>query len=339
MTVQITGVGGVPVDGVVAVAVNVTSVNATQPTYLTVFPSGTPLPSSSTLNPVPNRAVANTTMVGVGADGRIAIFNPFGAVDCIVDVMGYFRPQPSTRLVPLVPARLLDTRNAIGAPLGRVRGPGTIDLQVTGRGGVPDGGAQAVVLNVTAVQPVSGGYVSVWPSGEAQPVISNLNYDAGRNVANLVVCKLGAGGRVSLFVDSGDLDLLADVVGYFAPDGAGLVAIAPTRLLDTRNAIGAPRNRVGPESEIALAVAGVGGVAPAARAVVLNVTATDATTNTYVTVYPDGVVRPEASSLNVSAGGAIANLVVAKLGDNGQVRLFNGAGSLNLIADVTGYFI
>ena len=96
---------------------------------------------------------------------------------------------------------------------------------------------------------------------------------------------------------------------------------------------------VGPESEIALSVAGVGGVAPTARAVVLNVTATDATTNTFVTVYPDGVVRPEASSLNVSADGAIANLVVAKLGDNGGVRLFNGAGSLNLIADVTGYFI
>jgi uncharacterized protein (DUF1501 family) len=339
MTVQITGVGAVPVDGVVAVAVNVTSVNATQPTYLTVFPSGTALPASSTLNPVPGRAVANTTMVGVGADGRIAIFNPFGAVDCIVDVMGYFRPQPSTRLVPLVPSRLLDTRNAIGAPLGRVRGPGTIDLQVTGRGGVPDSGAQAVVLNVTAVQPVSGGYVSVWPSGEAQPVISNLNYDARRNVANLVVCKLGAGGRVSFFVDSGDLDLLADVVGYFAPDGAGLVAIAPARLLDTRNAIGAPGNGVGPGSEIALAVAGVGGVAPTARAVVLNVTATDATTDTFVTVYPDGVARPEASNLNVSAGDAIANLVVAKLGDNGQVRLFNSAGSLDLIADVTGYFI
>ena len=54
---------------------------------------------------VPGRAVANTTMVGVGADGRIAIFNPFGALDCIVDVMGYFRPEPSTCLVPLVPSR------------------------------------------------------------------------------------------------------------------------------------------------------------------------------------------------------------------------------------------
>jgi uncharacterized protein (DUF1501 family) len=339
LTVQITGAGGVPADGVVAVAVNVTSVNATQPTFLTVFPSGTPLPASSTLNPVPSRAVPNMTIVGVGADGRIAIFNPFGSVDCIVDVMGYFRPTPSTQLVPLVPQRLLDTRVGNGAPAGRLNGPGTIDLQVTGRGGVPSVGADAVVLNVTAVQPSAGGYVSVWPSGEAQPVISNLNYATGRTVPNLVVCKLSAGGRVSFFVDSGEVDLLADVVGYFAPDGASFVPIAPTRLLDTRNAIGASRAMVGPGSEIAVGVAGLGGVSPTARAVVLNVTATDATTDTFVTVYPDGVGRPDASSLNVSPGGAIANLVVAKVGDNGRVRLFNSSGSLNLIADVTGYFI
>ncbi len=220
-----------------------------------------------------------------------------------------------------------------------MHGPGTLDLQVTGRGGVPTVDADAVVLNVTAVQPSTGGYVSVWPTGEAQPVISNLNFSTGRTVPNLVVCKLGAGGQVSFFVDSGEVDLLADVVGYFAPQGASFVPIAPTRLLDTRNAIGAPRAMVGPGSDIALGVAGMGGVSPSARAVVLNVTATGATSDTFVTVYPDGVGRPDASSLNVSPGGAIANLVVAKLGDTGQVRLFNSFGSLDLIADVTGYFV
>ena len=339
MSIQVTGVGGVPVDGVTAVAVNVTSVNATESTFLTVFPSGTPLPPSSTLNPVPSRAVPNMTIVGVGADGRLAVFNPFGSVDCIVDVMGYFRPTPSSQLVPLVPERLLDTRAGNGAPLGRLRGPAVIDLQVTGRGGVPAVGADAVVLNVTAVSASASGYVSVWPSGEGRPVVSNLNYAAGQTVPNLVVCKLGAGGRVSLFADAGDLDLLADVVGYFASDGSPLVAVAPARLLDTRNAIGAPRAMVGPGGEVALLVGGVGGVAPGVRAVVLNVTATDATASTFVTVYPDGVARPDASSLNVAPGVTIANLVIAKVADNGYVRLFNSSGSLNLIADVTGYFV
>ncbi len=64
--VQITGVGGVPVTGVTAVAVNVTSVNATGETFLSVFPSGGALPATSTVNPVVGRAVPNMTIVGVG---------------------------------------------------------------------------------------------------------------------------------------------------------------------------------------------------------------------------------------------------------------------------------
>jgi hypothetical protein len=58
-----------------------------------------------------------------------------------------------------------------------------------------------------------------------------------------------------------------------------------------------------------------------------------------VTVYPNGVKRPEASSLNIVAGGTAANLVVAKVGSNGKVRLYNNGGAVDLIADVTGYFI
>ena len=71
----------------------------------------------------------------------------------------------------------------------------------------------------------------------------------------------------------------------------------------------------------------------------LNVTATGATQETFVTVYPDGVRRPDASSLNVGHGATIANLVIAKVGADRKVRLYNDAGGLDLIADVTGYFI
>jgi hypothetical protein len=56
-------------------------------------------------------------------------------------------------------------------------------------------------------------------------------------------------------------------------------------------------------------------------------------------VYPDGVARPDASSLNVAQGATIANLVIAKVGANGRVRLYNQAGGVHLIADVTGYFL
>jgi hypothetical protein len=223
--------------------------------------------------------------------------------------------------------------------LARLRGGHRLDLPVAGRGGVPSSGVEAVVLNVAALRPTEPGFLTVWPSGLGLPDVSNLNYDPGRNVPNLVVCKLGADGAVSLLANTGDLDLIVDVVGCFTADGASVVPVAPARLLDTRHGIGARQGVVGAAGEIDLAVTGVGGVDPAASAVILNVTATGAAEETFVTVYPDGVGRPDASSLNVARGGTIANLVIAKVGANGRVRLYNDAGGVHLLADVTGYFI
>lgn len=278
-------------------------------------------------------------IVGVGPDGRIGVFNATGSTDCIVDVMGYVQAESGSGLLPLVPNRLLDTRLGLGAPPTRVRGGDRIDLRVTGRGGVPELGVEAVVLNVAALRPSVPGFLSIWPTGTALPDISNLNYDPGRNVPNLVLCKLGDGGAVSLVASGGELDVIADVVGCFTSDGASIVPVAPSRLLDTRHGQGARKGPVGADAEVDLVVAGVGGVHPAANAVVLNVTATGATDETYVTVYPEGVGRPDASSLNVASGGTIANLVIAKVGANGKVRLYNHAGGVDLIADVTGYFV
>ncbi|MBC9728021.1 N-acetylmuramoyl-L-alanine amidase [Streptomyces sp. TRM68367] len=66
-------------------------------------------------------------------------------------------------------------------------------------------------------------------------------------------------------------------------------------------------------------------------------TATGGTSSSYVTVYPDGATRPTASNLNFSAGETIPNLVVVPV-VNGKVDFYNNAGSVNLIADITGYY-
>ena len=339
LAVQVAGRGGVPSTGVLAVAVNVTSVNPTEPGFFSVFPSNVTATGSSSLNTVPGRAVPNMAIVGVGPDGRIGVFNASGTTDCIVDVMGYVRAESAAGFLPLVPTRLLDTRTGVGGSAAKMRGGRRTELEVTGRGGVPASGVDAVVLNVAALRPSVAGFLSVWPSGMAAPDVSNLNFEPGRNVPNLVVCKVGAGGSVSLAANAGELDVIADVVGCFSSKGASVVPVAPARLLDTRHGRGARRGPVGPKGEIDLDVTGVGGVDPRATAVVLNVTATGATAETFVTVYPDGVRRPDASSLNVGQGATIANLVIAKVGSNGKVRLYNDAGGVDLIADVTGYFI
>jgi uncharacterized protein (DUF1501 family) len=338
VNVQITGKGGVP-DGAVAVALNVTSVNATTDSYFTAFPTGLSLPPSSSLNPQPGRAIPNMVVTGIGVGGAISVFNKFGAADCIVDVLGYFAPAGGFGFEPLVPDRLLDTRLGIGAPLARVTAGSVVDLQVTGRGGVPDAGVDAVVLNLTAVQPSVAGFVTTWPTGEAQPYISNVNFEPGRVIPNLVMCKVGAGGKVSVFASDGDVDLIADVVGYFGASGARHSPTAPGRVLDTRSGIGAPLAPVGPNGEITVGMIGQSGVPATARAVVLNVTATNATSDTYISSYPAGASRPNASSLNVGAGRTAANLVVAKLGADGGVTLYNERGAIDLIADITGYFV
>lgn len=80
------------------------------------------------------------------------------------------------------------------------------------------------------------------------------------------------------------------------------------------------------------------GIPTVASAVALNITAVRPSRETYLTVYPDGEVRPTASSLNPDPGAVSANLVVAKVGEGGRIRLFNHAGDVHLLADLTAYF-
>jgi subtilisin family serine protease len=113
----------------------------------------------------------------------------------------------------------------------------------------------------------------------------------------------------------------------------------PERILDTREGNGAPKARMGAGSSIGLQVTGRGGVpSSGVSAVVFNVTATNTTAASFVTVWPDGVARPNASSLNLAAGWTGANSVTVGVGANGKVNFYNNAGSTDMIADVVGFY-
>jgi len=251
--------------------------------------------------------------------------------------------EPGT-YASLAPARVLDTRSGVGAT-GPVAAGGTVSLQVTGRGGVPATGVGAVVLNVTVTQAVAAGFVTVYPSGTAQPNASNLNYGPGQTVPNLVVVKVGADGRVALGnTSTGTVQLIADVAGYYlagAPASAGAFApLAPARVLDTRSGVGGS-GPVSPGGTMSLQVTGRGGVpATGVGAVVLNVTVTQPTSAGFVTAFPAGTAKPNASNLNYGPGQTVPNLVVVKVGVDGKVALANtSTGTVQLVADVAGYFV
>jgi hypothetical protein len=250
------------------------------------------------------------------------------------------------RFVARTPARVLDTRNAIGGPAVKPAPGATISVDVLGSGLVPPTGVSAVVMNVTATLATYPGFVTVWPSGAARPTASNLNLERpNQTIPNLVMVPVGPDGRVNIFTDGGT-HLIADIAGYFtdatAPaSNSGLfVPISPVRMQDTRTPFTRPLTEAAVIRQRAnLPPLPAFGVAAA----MMNVTITGAAVPGFVTVYPAGVPLPNASNLNIErAGQTIPNAVVATLGnttfdDRGQFDLYNLSGG-HLIVDVTGYF-
>lgn len=342
VTVALAGIGGVPASGASAVVMNLTAAEADGYGYVTAWPGG-PQPTASNLNlERAGMTRPNLVSASLGADGAARLFT-YGGTHLLADVLGFYQPAASSsagRLVPIAPTRVLDTRSggAIGYAGPKPGAGTTVTLALAGTAGVPPAGASAVVLNVTATEADGWGYVTVYPDGDV-PVASNLNLErAGQTIANQVVVRLGGDGAVRLFTYGGT-HLLADVVGWFTDDSApasseGLfVPVSPYRVLDTRG--GAVRQG---GSITTLPVATAGTPAAGARAVVLNVTATDTRGWGYVSVYPDGD-PPNASNLNIEgAGQTIANHAVCPVGADGAVRLYT-YGATHLVADVTGWYV
>ncbi len=234
--------------------------------------------------------------------------------------------------VSMTPSRILDTRIGNGAPRSRVPSGGTLQLKVAGRGGVPADGVDAVVLNLTVTDAPAGGYVTAYPSGAVRPTASSLNYVKNTTIANQVIAKVGAGGQVALYVRQ-STHLIADVEGYY-PTGAAYTSLAPSRILDTREGLGASAGKVGTGTQVSLKVTELAGVPD--DAVAVAVTVTQPSPGGYVTVYPDGTPRPTASNINVTKGRTIAGLVLAKVGATGKVNLYTST-TAHLVADVVGW--
>jgi hypothetical protein len=350
---KVTGLVGVPATGVTAVALNVVATDDNGPaSYLTVWPTGAERPLASNLNFVPGVSVPNLVIARVGIDGKVSLYNNLGSVNVVADVQGYFQGDATgSSYIPLSPARVLDTRTGTGGTSTPVGPGGTIELKVTDAGGVPAAGGTAVALNVTATN-VSGveSYLTVWPSGSSRPLASNLNFIQGQTVPNLVIARVGDGGKIAIYNNLGNVDVVADTQGYFAaPVAAGTplpgsqyFPTSPARILDTRNGTGVPggaMGQLGTGGTLDLQVTGQGGVPANATSVVLNVTAADSPgPDSYLTVFPTGTARPLASNLNFVAGQTVANLVIAKIGAGGRVTIYNNLGSTVVVADVQGWF-
>jgi hypothetical protein len=273
--------------------------------------------------------------------------------DVVLDINGYFVPQRSDSLMfyPVTPCRIIDTRLAQG-PLGgpALRAGITRSIPIRSSScGIP-AAAKAYSLNTTVVPPGGApvGYLSVWPTGQTQPVVSTLNAVTGTIVANAALVPAGSdsAGSIDVFANA-DTDLLVDVNGYFAPPGTGglhFYPLNPCRLYDSRVG-GFPFQVPGPWGE-GIASARVMpildlapcGVSPVSKAFSLNLTVLPVSSLGYVTMWPDNDSgMPLVSTLNAVDGAITSNAALIP-GSNFQKIVIFPSAATNVILDINGYF-
>jgi hypothetical protein len=352
LNVEVVGRGGLPVSNVAAVILNVTATNPTMPGYLSVYPTGQQPPATSALNFRAGETVANLVQVPMGYGGEVTAVTGSGSVDVVYDLVGYYSGDTSSgagEFRALAPSRILDTRTGNGGfsvPVGPAQ---SIDLQVTGQGGVPAAGVSGVVLNVTVTNPTVSGYVTVYPTGAAPPLASNLNFGANQTLANRAIIGVGTGGKVTIFNGYGKTDVIVDVTGWFTDssataDGSGQYhGLIAARVADSRFGTGGLSRPLAPGQAVNVSLAGAGGVPAitatvAPTAVISNVTVTNTSGVGYIVVYPSGSALPLASDLNYARLDTHPNHVVAKLGADGRVTLYSGWSTSDVIVDVLGWY-
>ena len=268
---------------------------------------------------------------------------------------------------PITPIRVCDTR-AVDSPYVTsnqcdLNGPetltsnSTLNIQITGQASIP-ADATAVVANVTVTDTNSdGGYLSLYPSGATLPNTSNLNWNSGQTVSNLVTTAIGSNGSVAAYNQSGSADVIVDVFGYYGAASLNssfgeYIPTTPSRICDTRpvNYVTTFQNQcdltntyspIGQNSSIAVQVSGFGGIPSfGVSAVSINVTAINPTTPNggYITAYPEGEKRPLTSNLNFTKRQTLSKRVIIKLSSTGGITIYNYNGSTDIAIDINGWF-
>ena len=353
---QVGGRGGVPQGGISAVVLNVTVVSPTSAGYLTVFPTGIARPLASNLNYQAGWVGANSVTVPMGAGGQADIYNPGGNVNVVADVLGYYygydqsqNDYPAGQYWRTVPERILDSRDpGFGGPFG---GFEWIRLPVS-YGAQFDPHIRALAVNITAVNPTQGGYITTWSGYGGRPTASTLNFTPNSIVPNFAIVPTsmcfyecsgnGNVGYPSIGVanmSSGNTHIIVDIFGFYddglVPGGLRFHPMTPTRIVDTRDGLGAG-TFTGGGTQTVNAPASVAG--DYTVALVSNVTGVNPSNSTYLSLWANGAAQPTVSNLNLVRNDLKSNAAVIGVGGRNDFNIFNAAWRVDVVIDVAGRF-
>jgi hypothetical protein len=318
-----------------AVALSVTAV-APGRGFFTVFPCAAGRPATSNVNARAGIPTPNLVVAMMDSTRRICVYSNHRS-DVVIDIAGWWGPG-ADRFTAIAPVRAYDSRIDGGG--GRL--PGGVARAVPIAPTFVPAGATAAVINFTATDAVSPGWLVVFPCGEQPPLASNLNVIASEDRAVAAIVGLGRTGAATgqLCVRSlMDTHFVVDVTGYYAPEGFGptpsLRPLLGERLVDSRDGTGGWSTPLAAgETRILRPLVGRP-EADEASAVTLNVVATNGLAPGNVRVFPCGGAVTSTSSVNFGVAAEATNLVNVKLGADGTVCVFS-TQRVDLVIDLFG---
>jgi hypothetical protein len=338
-----------------ALFINVTVVPRGSLDYITVYPANTPRPSTWTIRSIGGLIVANSSIVALGHNGGIDVYAS-NNTDLVIDVSGYFTDDPSVSNLlyyPMSPCRVIDTRSLYRPETGPF-GPPSLEALSTRRFRFPESphcqipsnaAAYSVTLTVVPSGPLA--YLTAWPAGASQPNISSINSPQSRILANSVIIPAGEQGAIDVFAYN-KTDLIADINGYFAPDdkvkGLYLFPLTQCRVLNTTdpifgNALGPPPIPDETARTVPIRTSPCGYAVPqTVKAYAINMTALpNGSPMPFITAWPTGEGRPNASQLNAFEGQIVSNSAIVPSGTNGSIDVF-AFRQTHLVLEIGGYF-
>jgi hypothetical protein len=348
-TFAVDGVGGIP-GNADAITANVTITGQTAAGYISLGPSETANPASSTLNFPYGDTRANNVSLAVSDGGQMSVVYkgvPGSHVYVLLDVTGYFLRGSGESYFPMSPVRILDSRSGLGA--ATFHSQVAQSFQVQGFMGIPVD-ATAITGNVTVTGQTKAGYVSITPTLNNNPTTSTINFPVGDTRANGLTIPIGPDGKVGAVyraISGATANLVLDVTGYYSPASGGLMfyPLNPGRRIDTRLPLGhggAGNGLTGAQTSEPRSV-GIGthfGVPGSAKAITGNLTVTGQTAAGFVSVTDVSEVNPSTSTINFPRGDTRANGITTPL-DSGSLWFVYRAGGgkvVQLILDITGFF-
>jgi probable HAF family extracellular repeat protein len=301
-----------------------------------LWQNGTFTPITASTKPLPYGINNNGQLVGLYATGGGFLATPTSSA------------QPS-QFVTMAPCRIVDTRNSngtFGGPAISGNNSRSFPLSASNNPCSIPSSAVAYSLNVPVVPRGPLNYLTIWPTGQTQPVVSTMNSPDGRVKANAAIVPAGTpSGSVSVYVTNTS-DVILDIDGFFTAPGSGSLQfypLTPCRVIDTRGAkgdLGGPSLLAKVERDFPVRESNCIPSGLTIKAYSMNFTVVPSPTGQplgYLTVWPQGLTQPQVSTLNNPTATVVANAAIVPAGANGGIATWP-YNTTDLVVDINGYF-